>query len=179
MRRRTVLASAGTAAFLGGCLGNDDSEPNDEDDGCPDPDLDDELVYSSHEPTRLFESVDGGIVDVALLTDPDDAERFDSDLDAEDESFVEGTYFDTDVVIGLQIGSSGESTAPVPLGVERDGGTIRAYTCIEESGSTEDLMMYALLLRVETGSNPVETVEVVHHEDGSESRLSSESTTRE
>ena len=179
MRRRTVLASTGTVSLLGGCLGGDESEPGDEEDGCPTPDLDDELASSSHEPTRLFEAVDGGVVDVALLTDPDDATRFDADLDTEDESFVEETDFGTEAVIAFQIGSSGESTAPVPLGVERDGGTIRAYTCIEESGLTEDLAIYALLLRVETGSNPVETAEVVHHEDGSECRLSSESTTRE
>jgi hypothetical protein len=174
MRRRTLLASAGTAVSIGGCLGDDGNSEPDEDESCPDPDLDDDLAYSSHEPTRLFEAADGGIVDVALLTGPDDAGRFDADLDVADESFIEETDFETGAVIGVQIGLSGDSTAPVPLGVEREGEVIRAYTCIEESGSTEDLMMYALLIRTETGSDPVETAEVVHYEDGSESRLSSE-----
>ncbi|WP_331235951.1 hypothetical protein [Natronorarus salvus] len=128
MRRRTVLTSAGTVVSMSGCLGDDgNSDPNDEDGGCPDLDLDDELAYSPHEPTRLFEAVDGGIVDVAMLTDPDDAARFDSDLDTEDESFIEETDFGTEAVMALQIGSSGDPTAPVPLGVERDGETIRAH----------------------------------------------------
>lgn len=152
MHRRDVLAGAVLGATVGpGCLTRS---------GCPDPELENGLTYQERRPGRVLELGTEGVV---LVTDPGDADRLDAPADHE--QWVRDTDFDDLVVLGTQVGSSGDSSELRVLGVDReDRDTVHAYTCIHRQGGTDDWQAYARLLRVPRGETPPTTARLTHWE---------------
>jgi len=132
---------------------------------CPTPDIENELSYESRESVGPLSPGDEGAF---LVTKSADAAQFDSQYFKEgDEQWVKATDFDEAVVLGVQVGSSGESSPLRVLGVGRDSpDTIRAYTCIEQQGHTDDWAPYTKLLRVNYNRRAPHTATLIHWEEG-------------
>ncbi|WP_227355894.1 hypothetical protein [Haladaptatus salinisoli] len=155
MKRRVFLST--TALTLSnGCLSLLASD-------CPNPTLEDELSYEKRDATSLF--IGEGAV---LVTDRDETNRFNSRVfGGAAKQWVKDTELDNKVVLGIQVGTSGESSPLQILGVERKNATtFNAYTCIAHPGQTNDWVPYAKLLRVPHDEQVPTTAILTHWEGG-------------
>ena len=168
MNRRSLLAVAALSVppLSGGCLSDLGTTLSNTSSGCQDPGLSNELPYEMRDAGELKDLWDGAV----LVTDLDDIDRLDERvLGAEDETWIRETDFSADVVVGVQVGSSGQSSDIEILGVERDGETLSVYSCIEHRGMTDDWVAYTRLLRVAHDGEPPTAVVLTHREGGDES----------
>lgn len=160
MQRRQWLALLGGAggANATGCLSSIGH-------GCPAPNVQNELEYEQRTATAVFATGDEG---VRLVESSAEVDQLDSEyLESEVARWARNTQFEERVVLGIQIGSSGESTPLKVLGVEReDDGTIHAYSCIEQKGASDDWVPYASVLRVPFEEQPPEKATLTHWEAG-------------
>lgn len=160
MNRRQWLALLGGAGAINstGCLSSGSE-------GCPVPSLQNELEYEQRSPTAVFKTGDEGI---RLVSSSAEVDRFDSDyLESEIAQWARDSQFNEQVVLGIQVGSSGESSSLKVLGVEReDDGSIHAYSCIERKGATDDWVPNAGVLRVPFEEKRPETATLTHWEAG-------------
>ncbi|AGB36971.1 hypothetical protein [Natronococcus occultus] len=158
MNRRHVLGSVGIGILGAGCTGSVVSS-------CPDPDIDEELAYEARNAEQFTDGEE-----TILVTSPDDVGRFNERLmDIQDEGWVRETDFRTEFVLGIQATTSSESSEIESLGVERvDSSEVRAYTCIENRGRTDDAAPHPILLRVVHDGTVPEDVSAIHWEDGDE-----------
>ena len=151
---------------------------------CPDPDLENELQYEHLELEWILGDV--GTEGVALLTreedieqlyeeslDTDEADEFVGDQDKAEE-FVSETDFDEQAIIAFQVDASSEDSWPQVTGIERLNDTVYVYTCIAELGEVDDLVPFALLIRIEHDGDPPETARVTHWREGEETEFSSD-----
>ena len=155
MRRRPLLAALG-AAPLAGCSALLPAS-------CAEPDSDATRLEFE---TRAFESVKrwwdsrGTILatrsaHVERFEPPEAvAERRDVALSADERRFLEETDFDESMVVGVLVGSSGESSEPDVTAVVREDRRVHCYVCIDRRGSTDDLAPYARLIRVREPRTP-------------------------
>lgn len=160
MRRRRCLGLLGGVglAFSSGCLSNIEH-------GCPAPDLENELEYEQRTASAVYPVGEEG---VRIARDSADVDRFDSEyLESIIAEWARNTDFDQQVVLGIQVGSSGESSPLNILGVERENNeTVHACSCIEKKGATDDLGPYASVLRVPFEEQPPENATLTHWEAG-------------
>ena len=167
MNRRSLLAVAALSVppLTAGCLSDLGTTLSNTASGCPDPGLSNELDYEARESGELKDLWTGAV----LLRSPDEIDRLDERvLDAEDETWIRETDFSADVVVGVQVGSSGQSSDIEILGVERDGETLSVYSCIERPGMEDDWGAYTRLLRVAHDGEPPTAVVLTHREGGEE-----------
>lgn len=159
MNRRSVLA-AGLSLFPigGGCVSRITIAGS-----CPDPAIENELSYEEYDSGPLKDLWDGAV----LVTGIDEIDRFDEWLlNDVDRQWIAETDFTRNVVLGVQVGSSGESSDLEILGVERDGGTVHVYSCIAKPGRTDDWLAYTRLLRVTYEGDPPDSAVLTHWEGG-------------
>lgn len=161
MRRRRWLA------LLSGCgVGSTAGCVSSHHRGCPTPKLEDELQYERRSSTAVLDPGDAG---VRLLERASDLDRLDTEhIEPELARWARNTPFETQVVLAIQVGSSGQSTPLEVRGVARDDETVHAYTCIEERGATDDWAPFAALLRVPYEDRPPADARLTHWEAGDE-----------
>lgn len=165
MNRRRWLGriAAGGAVLAPGCLSSQES-------GCPSPTIGQELAYEQRRPSAAFDIGEEGI---RVVDSSEGVARFDDEhLDPAVERWARETRFDEQVVAGLQVGSSVESSPLKILGVERDTtAALHVYSCIEEKGATDDWAPYASVLRVPFEGTPPESATLTHWEAGAKRTL--------
>lgn len=158
MRRRALLATVGVAS-LAGCTAA--GLPT----LCSRPALRaDRLEFETMQYASIgrWWSYPGAI----LATERSHAERFeppeaiaarrDVDLDDEERAFIDATDFDESILVGVVVGTSGQSTDASVTHVVRDGGRVHCYVCIRRRGRTDDLSPQGRLIRVRESWDPDE-----------------------
>lgn len=150
MRRRALLAAVGSTALA----------------GCSSPVLPTICSRPSFGADRLeFESRDFSSVGrwwrypgAILATDPDHVARFEPpervaeerslEFPADERAFVAETDFDEAIVVGVVVGSSGQSSEAMVTHTVAEDDRIHCYVCIRRRGWTDDLAPQGRLIRV-------------------------------
>ncbi|RQG92715.1 hypothetical protein EA462_00320 [Natrarchaeobius halalkaliphilus] len=168
MRRRALLATAGTTTFAGCSLPTRCSRPSLRAD---------HLEFESEELGSLSRWI--GRETAILATRPAHIDRFepperiasenDVELSADDRERLERTAFDESFAVGIVVGSSGQSTSARVTHVVRENERVHCYICIRRRGTTDDWAPQIRLVRVETSWKP-ESVRVTFTDgrDGTE-----------
>ena len=151
---------------------------------CPDPDLENEGEYEHLELEWILG--DAGTEGVALVTHEEDIEQlYEESLDTDEadefvgnqdkaEEFVNETDLDEQAIIAFQVDASSEDSWPQVIGIERLNDTVHMYTCIAELGEVDDLVPFALLIRIEHDGEPPGTARVTHWRGGEQTEFSSD-----
>ncbi|TYT61091.1 hypothetical protein [Natrialba swarupiae] len=155
VRRRTLLAAVGTTTLAGCTTGLPTV--------CSRPSFRaDRLEFE----TQRLRSISRWVQqeDAALATRPDHVERFeppsefaaetDAELADEDRTFLAETDFDEAFVVGIVVGSSGQSTDARVTHVVREDDRAHCYICIRRRGMTDDWAPQPRLVRVDSAWEP-------------------------
>ncbi|NGM71150.1 hypothetical protein G6M89_19440 [Natronolimnobius sp. AArcel1] len=155
MRRRALLATLGST-MLAGCTVSGPAV-------CARPSFSaDRLEFES----RSFSTVGGwwSQPGAILATEPAHLERFepperiieerglDPDRPADEQAFLEETDFDESIIVGLVVGSSGQSTEAAVTHTVAAEAAVQCYVCIRRQGLTDDLAPQARLVRIDRAS---------------------------
>ncbi|RQG94422.1 hypothetical protein [Natrarchaeobius chitinivorans] len=160
MRRRALLATVGTTTLAGCAAGLPTI--------CSRPSLRaDRLEFETDRLRSISRWV--GQEDAALATQPAHVSRFeppeefaaetDAELVDEDRAVLEETAFEEAFVVGIIVGSSGQSSDARVTHVVREDDRVHCYICIRRRGMTDDWAPQSRLVRVDSSWEP-ETVRV-------------------